>query len=663
MGLRTMDSPSQIFRFGPYELETGARQLSKNGTKLKLRGQPYLILEALLHRAGEVVSRDEIRQTIWASDTFVDFEHGLNTSVKKLRQILCDSATAPRYIETLPRLGYRFIAPVEIEEVERKSQGGVDMAQIPALPPSAEIFREGDLAEVLPEARSRIWGTRVGFAVLLLIVAVLSVGFGGHFRWSALLGSSTPTADASGSPVLHPIHSIAVLPLQNLSNDPSQDYFADGMSDELITDLAQLGGLKVISRTSTIQYKGTKKIVPQIGRELGVDALIEGTVERAGNRVRIRVQLIECATDRHLWAQSYDRELSDILGLQGAAARDIAEEIQGRVIAPQLAAKVANVRPVQGGAYDAYLKGRYFWNKRSPEGLQKSITYYQEAISEDPQFAAPYAGLADVYSILGSDVLPASEAKERAQAAADKALELDPSLAEGHATLGLLEFYYDWNWSKAEQEFRQAIQLNPNYATGHQWYSSYLTAMGRFQEAVDEANVAKQLDPLSLAISSTLSSKYYYAGQYDRAIALNLRSLEMDPTFLPAHIALASEYQAVGRWQEAFQEANNAVQLSHDSTTALVELGKLYGLAGKQAEAQTIVQKLITRSAKQFVSPFEIAEIYATLGDRDSTMRWLEKSYSQRESRLPFLKVDSRFDQVRPDPRFQDLLHRIGLVQ
>jgi TolB-like protein/DNA-binding winged helix-turn-helix (wHTH) protein/Tfp pilus assembly protein PilF len=658
-----MDSPSSsIFRFGPYELETGARQLSKNGTKLKLRGQPYLILELLLQQAGEVVTRDQIRQIIWSSDTFVDFEHGLNTSVKKLRQILCDSATEPRYIETLPRLGYRFIAPVEIEEADRKGQGEVERAKIP-LPPSSEAFQPDQLVPVSTQRHSGSWWAGFSLAVFALLAVVLLFKTAGRSNWLGFSRSGNPTADASALPVPQPIRSIAVLPLQNLSNDPSQDYFADGMSDELITDLAQLGGLRVISRTSTIQYKGTTKIVPQIGRELGVDALVEGTVERAENRVRIRVQLIECATDRHLWAQSYDRELSDILRLQGTAARDIAEEIEGRVIAPQVAARAASVRRVKGGAYDAYLKGRYFWNKRSPGGLQTSIRYYQEAISEDPDFAAPYAGLADVYSILGSDVLPASEARERAQAAASKALELDPSLAEGHATLGLLEFYYNWNWTKAEQEFRQAIQLNPNYATGHQWYSSFLDAMGRVQEAVNEAETAKQLDPLSLAISTTLASKYYYAGQYDRAIALNLRSLEMDPSFLPAHIALAAEYQTVGKLPEAFQQAREAVRLSDSGTTALVELGKLYALSGQTAEAQKIVQKLRARSATQFVSPFEIAEVYATLGDRDSAMVWLEKSYSQRESRIPYLEVDKRFDPVRTDPRFQDLLRRVGLVQ
>jgi len=351
------------------------------------------------------------------------------------------------------------------------------------------------------------------------------------------------------------------------------------------------------------------------------------------------------------------------LTLQSAAAHDIAEEIQGRVTAPLFTGETANVHPIKNEAYDAYLKGRYFWNKRSPEALQKSIRYYQEAIAGDPQLAVAYAGLADVYLILGSDVLPAEEARQRAKAAANKALELDPNLAEGHATLGLLEFYYNWNWTKAEQEFRQAIRLSPNYATGHQWYSGYLTAMGRFQEAVDEANIAKQLDPLSLAISTTLASKYYYARQYDQAIEVNRKALEMDPNFLPAHLALATEYEAEEKWQEAFQEAHQAVRLSDDSTAALVELAKLDAHSGNLKDSQRIVQQLLNRSARQFVSPFEIAEVYASLNDRDRTMHWLEKSYAERESRLPFLNVDTRFDSVRSDPRFHDLLGRIGLGQ
>jgi len=643
-------------RFGSFELETGARQLYKNGTKVKLRGQPFRVLEILLERAGEAVSREEIRQKVWAADTFVDFEHGLNTSIKKLRQVLCDSATEPRYIETLPRMGYRFIAPVETAtEPEGRKALGREMADStpqPSFPP--------EQPESLPVVRSRMW-PRIGLAALLLLVAAITLRLAG--KASRAIWPSSSNSKVSAAAIVPPIGSIAVLPLQNLSNDPEQEYFADGMSDELITDLAQLGSMRVISRTSTVQYKATKKTVPQIGRELGVDALIEGTVERAKNRVRIRVQLIECASDRHLWSKSYDEQLSDALALESTAAHDIAAEIQGRVFASRPDVEPGKARQVDSEAYDSYLKGRYFWNKRSPEALRKSIAFYQRAIELDPQFAASYSGLADVYSILGSDVLPAAEARERAQAAADKALELDPMLAEGHATLGLLEFYYNWNWQKAEQEFRRAIQLNPNYATAHQWYSSYLTAMGRLQEAAQEADLASQLDPLSLAINTQLASKYYYARQYDRAIEINKKSLDMDPNFLPAHLALASEYEAKGERDEAFREVSDALQLSHEGTAAVVGLGRFYACWGMTAEAQQVIQKLRERSAREFVSPFEIAEIYASLGDKNHAMHWLEKSYAQRESRLPFLKVDTRFDPLRADLRFQDLMQRVGLAQ
>lgn len=648
-------------RFGPFELETAARQLYKNGTKVKVRGQPYLVLEILLSHAGEAVSREEIRQKVWSSDTFVDFEHGLNTSIKKLRQVLCDSASEPRYIETLPRVGYRFIAPVETQAdpQSRKADGSqlIDPVGLPGSEPSVPANDRS-----LPMLRLRARWLRIGFvSVLLLLVAFVTFRLAGNSDW--LISPRLDDSEANAGVRMRPIRSIAVLPMQNLSNDVSQEYFADGMSDELMTDLAQLGSLRVISRTSTIQYKGTKKIVPQIGRELGVDALIEGTVERADNRVRIRVQLIECATDRHLWSKSYVEQLSDVLALQTRAAHDIVEEIQGRVIALRDDARAVKARAINNQAYDCYLKGRYFWNKRSPGAVRKSIALYQQAIELDPQFAASYSGLADAYMILGSDVLPASEARERAQAAADKALELDPNLPEGHATLGLLEFYYNWNWTKAEEEFRRAIQLNPSYATAHQWYSGYLTAMGRFREAAQEAELASQLDPLSLAINTELAAKYYYTRQYDRAIEINSRTLEMEPNFLPAHLALASAYEAEGEREKALREVNAALKLSHEGTPALVELGRCYARWGNAAEAKRVIQKLREQSAQEFVSPFEIAEIYASLNDRDQAMYWLEKSYAQRESRLPFLNVDTRFDPVRPDPRFQDLLHRVGLAQ
>ena len=407
------------YRFGPFEVITGSRQLAKSGTKVKLRGQPYLILELLLCRAGEVVSREEIQEKLWPADTFVDFEHGLNTSVKKLRQVLCDSAEEPRYIETVPRLGYRFIAPVEVVTERTKSP-----SEVPALEPLS-ICPPTNRVDPQPRqpsgSRWRLFG--LGFAsVVFLGVAFMVMFAKSSGRMQRLFTSSSGAVNAA--PPGKRFSSIAVLPLENLSNDPAQEYFADGMTDELIGDLAQVGGLRVISRTSVMHYKGGNKTAPQIGRELGADALVEGTVEREEGRVGIRVQLIDAASDRHLWAHDYEYEIKDVLLLQSTAAHDIAVEIQGRVAQPPAYSHSNSERTVQPDAYEAYLKGRYFWNQRTEEGLDKSIEYFQDAIAKDPAFAAAYAGLAGSYSLLGSNALPPEVARERARAAASKALEL-----------------------------------------------------------------------------------------------------------------------------------------------------------------------------------------------------------------------------------------------
>jgi TolB-like protein/DNA-binding winged helix-turn-helix (wHTH) protein/tetratricopeptide (TPR) repeat protein len=660
-----METPSPIFRFGPFEAKACAQELSKHGTKVKLRGQPFLILEVLLERAGEVVTREEIRQKLWPADTFVDFEHGLNTSIKKLRQVLCDSATEPRYIETLPRLGYRFIAPVEtvVEPGARKAAGRAgEVAAARESGNTAATQGSGDpvfLAGEQGRGRPRLHFFVSAMVVLAGVALIFSVAR--TREWFFALFRSTRNASVAVASSAKPPRSIAVLPLQNLSNNSAEDYFADGMTDELTTDLAQFGSLRVISRTSAMHYKGASKTAPEIGRELGVDTLIEGTVQRVGNRVRIRVQLIDSASDRHLWARSYDHELKDVLVLQSSAARDIAEEVQGKVAFPQAGAGPINPHPVEPEAYEAYLKGRYFWNKRTEDGLRKSIDYFQNAISHDPKFAAAYAGLADSYSILGSDVLPAQVASSKAHAAANKALELDPTIAEGHAELALVEFYYDWDWTRSEQEFRRAIELNPNYATAHQWYSYYLSAMGRFPEALEEARHAQQIDPLSLSINTTLAGRYRDLRQYAQAIDLNRRTLEMDSDFVPAHIALGAAYEEQGIWLQAVSEYQKAVDLSQNSPPALASLGYAYGLAGNQNEARKVIASLRAASKQHYVSAFDMAIVFAGIDDRDSAFRWLEKAYSERESQMAFLNITRRMDPLRSDPRFADLLHRMDL--
>ena len=331
-------------------------------------------------------------------------------------------------------------------------------------------------------------------------------------------------------------------------------------------------------------------------------------------------------------------------------------------VSPQSVRRSVDLRPVNASAYEAYLKGRYFWNKRTPEGLNQSIAYFKEAIAEDPSFAAAYAGVADCYSILGSDVLPADEARSRARAAASKALELDSTIAEGHAALGLVEFYYDWNWRQSGEEFQQAIKLNPNYATAHQWYSYHLTAMGRFQEAIEEAKRAQQIDPLSLAINTTLASRYYYARRYDDAIELNRKTLQLDPNFVPAHDALASAYVEKGMWLEAISECQKELELSARNPSVLASVAYVYARAGRRNEARKIIAHLQDLSTRQYMSGFEIATGFAALGDLNNAFAWLDRAYRGRESQLPFLNVVPRLDPLRNDPRFQDLLHRVGLA-
>jgi len=651
-----MAKPSTIYRFADFEVDVRARQLRKHGTKLKLHGQPFQMLLMLLDPAGEVVSREQMQEKLWPADTFVDFEHSLNTAIKRLRQALNDSATEPRFIETLPRVGYRFIAPVTASE---EVYG--DTPAFPLQTPSPVGGIPGTTPLTSSPRRTFPWF--LGLAIAAVVVVGLAIEFNvgkTRDRVSGIFRSSKNNA-ALSAPTKKGRRSVAVLPLQNLSADPTQTYFADGMTDELTTDLAQFADLRVISRTSASHYRDGSKTAPQIGKELGVDALVEGSVERVGDRVRIRAQLIDCATDRHLWARSYDRDMRDVLSMQTEAAREIAEQVRGSVSPPQLTSRPANPAPVNPDAYEAYLKGRYFWNKRTPDGLNKSIGYFGEAIAKDPSFAAAYAGLADAYSLLGSDVLPADVANSKARANASKAIELDPDIAEGHAALALVEFYYDWNWNQSEQEFRRAIELNPNYATAHQWYGYFLTAMLRFPEAVEQAESAQQIDPLSLSINTTLASRYRHAGRMDDAIRLDQRTLEMDPNFVPAHFSLGAVYEDQASWQQALDEYKKVIELSPDDPTALAAIGYVYGRAGQKAEAHKIISQLTEISKKHYVPSFEFAAIFAGLGDADSAVMWLEKAYQKRESQIPFIQSDERLNSLHSDPRYQSLVRRLGL--
>jgi TolB-like protein/Flp pilus assembly protein TadD len=465
-----------------------------------------------------------------------------------------------------------------------------------------------------------------------------------------------------GHPASPRIESLAVLPLENLSHDPEQEYFADGMTDELITDLAQIGALRVISRTSVMHYKGTTKTLPQIARELNVDAVLEGSIQRAGSEVHVNAQLVQGANERHLWAKSYDRQLRDSVTLEEEIARAIAEEIQVRLSRDEQT-RLASVHPVNPEAHELYLKGRYYWNKRTPETLKKSLEYFQQAVDTDPSYAPGYAGLADAYAMLGAGdyrVLPPKDAYPKAEAAATKALELDSTLAEPHTALAWSKMVFDWDWQGAERDFKQAIELNPNYANAHHWYALYLSVTGRHTEAIAEDRKAESLDPLSLIISADVGQEALGpAGLYDQEMEQCQKTLEMDPDFAEAHKCLADSYEHKGMHKEAIEELQRAITLSKGGLAYVAFLGYAYARAGRRDEAIKILNELKARSKNEFVAADLLAYLYAGLGEKDQAFAWLERAYQERDDMMA-LKILSELDPLRSDPRFQDLLRRMN---
>jgi TolB-like protein/DNA-binding winged helix-turn-helix (wHTH) protein/Flp pilus assembly protein TadD len=633
--------PSSVVRFGTYEVSLHSGEVRKAGLKIKVQQQPMKLLEILLERPGEVITREELRSRVWSDESFGDFDQAVNIAIAKLRSALGDSAENPRFIETIPKRGYRFIADVSVVDGDaRPKTPEPPMEDLPATDPRSKV---AGLA-VVPKAQ--LWRQRpviVGLAVALslIIIAVLVV--------------------RSRSPMPTGIRSVAVLPLDNLSGDISQNYFADGMTDELITDLAQISALRVISRTSVMAYKGARKPLPQIARELNVDAVVEGTVLRSGDQVRITAQLIDASTDKHLWSQSYEGELRDTLALQNRVAIAIADQIRIN-LTPQEQAALKNVKVVNPQAYESYLKGRYFWNKRTADGLKVALAYFNQATEEDPKYAQAYSGLADTYALLGDwqyAVMTPREAFPKAKGAAIKALELDSALGEAHNSLAFVLDGFDWDFDSAGKEFRRAIELNPGYATAHHWYAWHLSLLGRDDEAIAEMKKAENLDPLSLIINADLAELLVIAHSYDESILQSRKTIEMDANFALAHNQLAQAYLQKHMYDEAVAELQKAVQLSGGSPICTANLARAYALSGRRNEAASLLSDLKKRSNPSDSHAAEIAMIYASLGEADKAMNWLEKGFDERFN--PGVLLRPGFDPLRPDPRFQDLVHRIGL--
>jgi TolB-like protein/DNA-binding winged helix-turn-helix (wHTH) protein/Tfp pilus assembly protein PilF len=646
-------SPRTI-RFGVFELDVRSGELRKQGRKVRLEGQPVQILICLLENPGELVTREELRKRLWPADTFVNFEYGLNAAVKRLRQALNDSAGNPRFVETLPRRGYRFLAPVQTVNGGEVAPQLNTAPHAEAAPEPAEISEAEDQTDaedqvdlskrtVVFERRMPPSWKRYGVAVLL-VVGIFTV-------WMLRPKNSR-------SPL---IRSLAVLPLENLSHDPSQDYFADGMTDELITELGQISELRVISRTSVMTYKGARKSLPQIAQELNVDAVIEGSVLRSGDQVRITAQLIQASADKHLWAQSYQGDVRQTLALQRQVARAIAEEIQIE-LTPRERDVLKSVKTVNPEAYEAYLKGRYFWNKRTADGLQEAIRYFNQAIEKDPSYAQAYAGVADSYALAGDwqyGVLAPKDAYPRAEAAATKAIALDSTLGEARISLAWCLDGFDWNWDSAGKEFTRGIELSPGYATGHHWYGWHLATLGRHVEAIAELEKAVSFDPLSLIIGADLAEEFLIAHRYDEAIKQARKTIDMDPFFALTHYVLGEAFVQKHMYKEAIAELQKATELSEGSTAFTANLAYAYAVSGSRNEALQILNDLRNRSQKGFSNAPEIALVYVGLDQKDQAMAWLEKAYAGRFN--PGVLMRPAFDPLRSDPRFQELLHRIGL--
>ncbi len=660
-----MNSPassSRPLRTGLFEIDLASGRLHKNGRRLPLQEQPFRVLAMLLERPGEVVTRQELQTRLWPADTYVGFDEGLNTAIRKLRTAFGDSAGNPRFIETLPKRGYRFIAPVTeatVAEGAPESAAVQDHAGIEEHGAFVEPDHPQQVEPPATPANQRPWKKTL-LVTALVVLAFTVVAYIAHMRSSP---GSAPARRAM----------LAILPFQNLSNDPGQEYFSDGVTEETITDLGQVSPehLGVIARTSAMAYKHTDKTISQIGHELGVDYIVEGSVRREGGKARVSAQLIRVSDQTHLWAQNYDRDLQDLLDVQNDLGRSIAEQVSAN-LTPQRQIELSKKHSVNPEAYDLYLKGRFYWNQRTPEATKESIAFFQEAIAKDANFALAYAGLADAYNISNIvDLYSAGESLPQARAAAMRAIQLDPSLAEAHAALGMEKSHYEFDFPGAEREFLKALELNPNSPYAHLFYSNcFLLPMGRMAQAIAENKRAVEIDPLSLPINNFMGMTYMMAGDEGNAYRQFQHSIAMDPSFPLAHEYFSWLLMTMGRYEDAIKEHEKSEVLSGSTldeaaaeATVMERAFKSGGEKGfwqKHLELQLEVRKQLGAEA----SPSVLAGAYAMAGQTDKAFEWLEKGYEAREGQdLTLLKIFPAYKNLRGDPRFSAMLRKIGLPQ
>jgi TolB-like protein/DNA-binding winged helix-turn-helix (wHTH) protein/Tfp pilus assembly protein PilF len=623
-------------RFGVFEVDLQASELRKQGIKVKLQQQPFELLAMLLEHPGEVVTREEIQKRLWPADTFVDFDRGLNRATNRLRESLGDDAESPRFIETLPRRGYRFIAPVV------KSDESGHVAEL--VPPQADTAPTNGSPYSPGYDRVRL---RIGFVTALVAIALLTVA-----AWFAFF---RPRHGA--------IESVAVLPFSNGSSDSNAEYLSDGITESLINNLSQLPNLRVMARSTVFRYKANDADPQKIGNDLHVQAVLSGRLLQQGNVLIIQAELMDVKTGVQLWGGQFNRSAEDVLALQDDLSREIAEKLRVKLTGEQKQ-RLARRNTEDAEAYRFYLKGRYYWNKRSPEGMQKAASYFQQAIDKDPGYALAYAGLADTYVYLSFfNMVAPRDAMPRAKAAAAKALEIDDHLAEAHVSLGYMSYAYDWDWPAAGRHFDQALALDPAYTRAHIFYPFYLSSRGQSQEAVTVAKSALDLDPASPSLSHSLAVQFYLTRQFDQAIEQCRKTLEMDPNFAVAYAVLGQTYLAKGMNSEAAPVLEKYSALSQGSVDSLALLGYSQARRGKKSQALRTIDELKETSKNSFVPAFYFALVYAALEDKDQAFMWLEKGYDERFARFAYLKLEALWDPLRSDERFRDLVRRVGIPQ
>src|ERR1700730_6441027 len=631
-----MPEEKHFYEFGPFRLDPAERLVLRNNQTIPLTPKAFETLLLLVENSGHLLTKDELMKRLWP-ETFVE-EANLAQNISAIRRVLDDKNGEAHYIETVAKGGYRFTG--ETRKIDREPPKRAAQSPEPAADSVPELFGR------------RMSATRIAVVASAGIVIIASALF--LIPRVVKFRAKTEPAAATG------IRSIAVLPLANLSSDPAQEYFSDGLTDELITKLAKIGSLQVISRTSVIGYKRSVKKLPELGEQLHVDSILEGTVERVNDRVRIRVQLIRASTDQHIWAESYDREIKDVLQLESDLAREIAQQIGHR--ASEQPTQIARERLISPDAYENYLQGRYCWNQRTEEGFRNAISYFEQAIAKDPIYAQAYAGIADSYVLLGYySSLPPQDAYPRAKAAARKALELDPMLGDAHTSLAGALQDFDWTWKEVEQEHKRAVELSPGYATAHQWYGNYLNMMGRFEEAQAQIRRARDLDPLSPVINCNVEWAYHLARNPDRALEEFQKTKDMDPNFYWTHLGLGRVYVAKKMYTDAISSFERATELSGSNSMVLSELGHAYAVAGRQRDAYRILAKLEESSRQRYISAYDRGLVYVGLGQQETAMHWFERAYQEHCRSLQFSRVEPRLDPLRSHARFQELLKRLNL--